>query len=97
MNGIDWLASESSMKYRIYLEYISCKLKKVNSSDRPYRRISPDWKPEQVYLKFKNRDDDYEYFGYVCKQRPYDNIWDYFKGEQPLQNDRFESKIGLFA
>lgn len=96
MKGIDWQATPKRSQYHIYLEYISCEYKKRNAYDKKFNKFSSEWKPEQVYLKFKNRDDDYEYFIYLCKVRPYDDIWNYFKGEQVGQNERFESNLGLF-
>ncbi len=93
MKGIDWLAQPKQNQFRIYLEYM-----RVNYNKIKYNARGNVWiiEPEDVYLKFRNRNDDFEYFGYLCRIRPYEDIWDYFSITKGFQDYRFESSIGLF-
>lgn len=96
MRGIDWIASTDAHKYRIYLEYVSFKYKKMQHREK-YQGYGWESKPEDSYLKFKNRNDDFEYFAYLCKTRWKEDISNYFNSHIGLQDQRFESQLGLFA
>lgn len=96
MKGIDWQYQISDIKYRIYLEYISLKFKKMMSRYKENKIYNLEPTPDEAYLKFKDRDDDYEYFQYLCKHRPNEDIGNYFNSTVGLQDDRLESSLGLF-
>ncbi len=95
MQGIDYLMAPDCNKFRIYLEYMSAEFKRRMSNHKKWRT---SWKPteDEVYLKFKNRKDDFEYFDWLCKYRKYEDIWSYFSSYIAFQDEDYVKHLGIF-